>query len=359
MKRFITLFLLLALVLTPVCLSVSDAETTDTDAEVTEADETETPDLPELTASVSLDGDLFITSDTFTVTVSVTASALRGGTAKIEFDGSKLKAASVSYTEEEGVKLYHSISDGSVSMVFYTNEPCTKTFHLADITFTATDGKDNEVMTVNLTEAYATDGKNEIPAKLTGYKFVLINGFYTDQTTEDITETETDTDTDTKDVTDTTDQDVTTDEPPVTDETAETDKDPQTVTEKAPVTEGTTSKAPDTRPHGDDTDKITDDTNDQTSTVSETGTEKTDASGTDEVTDTDTEPYDVTETDKEPPQTYTDITDGETTANNKPLGIPISMPVIISLIGVAAAGAAVGAVFLIRRAVKAKKEKSE
>ena len=320
MKRFLILFLISSFLFTLVCAAAdidvtesSDAETeltedtADTDITETgseEETETEIQQPDELSASVSVKGDYFISGEDITVFLNVNGASLRGGIVKLSYDTDIIFPVSVTHTETEGVTVYHSVSDGRITFIFYTDESYTADIRISDIAFKVKDGKAHDMISVKIEEATVSDGVNEVPASAQSHTFMLLYDIHTDITETEIhtvTETQTQTETQTEEVTET---------------ETETETETQIQTETQ--------------------------TEEETETETETETEKQ--------TQTETQTEEVTETETE--------TDSQTADNKKQPKSVSGMPVITAVIAAAAAGAAVGAVFIIRNAVKKLRVKS-
>ena len=301
MKKRLFVILVLTLLLSLVCAAATETEE--------QAEKADNGTQSGLEATVILKGDLFIDSGEFSVSLNVRGTSLRGCSASLVFNKSKLTPVSVTYAEDNGVNVYHSVSDGRIKLVFYTDDVFTGEMTAADIRFAVKDGKQHEIIRVNITDAVISDGKDEKTPLKQDYSVMLLTEIHGGETETD-SGTETDTETETETATD-----------------AET--------EKTPATEETEQTS--------DTDTQTDrDT--ETDTDTETQTE----------TDTETDTAHLTETEEN-----TDDTGTETDAQSSPSGekgknTP-ALPVIIILICASSAGAAVGAVFLVKHLIKAKK----
>ena len=358
----------------------TDTETTDTEAGETETEETETV-LPENPAIVSLSGEPFVEEEIFTVSLDITADSLRGGAVKIIFDESKINVLSVTAADNDGLKVYDSVKQGAVYIVFYTDSLYSGTLKTADIAFKMINGERNEILTVEIAEATVSDGKTETAGKTEDYSFELAYDIYTEQTetdtdTEPVTDTQTETVTDaqtetvtdaqTEPVTETetvtdTQTDTTAKETETTARETETSTDAHTAAESTSADVNTTSHQAETEPAAESSDTTTVNTGTETEQEVTTDDKGSDTLTSDDGTDTaeETETND-TAADRTTEDTDADITvDNVTTDGGTQKREPLSMPVIISLIGATVAGAAVGAVFLIRHAVKAKKQNSE
>lgn len=302
MKRFFSVFIILSFTLTLFC-AAAPANETGHDAQ----------EIP-VEAVVSLTGGLFITDEEFTAALNVNAVSLRGGSVKLVYDTSKMTAVSVSCDEESDLKVSFSFLKGAVKIVFYNSVPYTGAFRAADITFKVKNGVENENLSVGFEEATVSDGKNEAAAKTYDYTSILMFDIQSDDT-DDVTETDAQTD-------------------------GETEKTPSPTVTNADTTEKT--------PQSDitDTDKTTEDIQTQTDTD-----KNSDTSDTAEPTDTDK----LTGTEKEPDENLTEDTLNTTEGEKRTTKIS-TMPVIITVICVAAAGAAGGVVFLIKHSVKKNKK---
>lgn len=322
MKRYFIVFLIISLLLPVFCAAADteiteetetetetvDTETeteTETDAEQTETEPEESETEPEepgvLSASVTVSGDYFIYGEDLTASLGVKGSQLRGGVVKLSYDKNMIYPVSVSHADAEGVTVYHSVSDGGVAFVFYIASSFTGEFKIADIAFKVKDGKEHDVIAVDIEEATVSDGAEETPASTQRYTFMLLSNVHTEYTepeTPTVTETETEAEPET-----------------------ETGTETETETETEPVTE--------------------------TETESESVTEAETETETENGTETETETGTETETET--------VTDSRTTDNTKRTPGKSSMPVIMTVIGTAVSAAAVGAVFIIRNAVKKKK----
>lgn len=313
MKKYFFVIILIAALTSVFCAVSSAADITEgqdilTDAEaegseqVSEETETEEPDV--LDAYVYIKGDSFIKSEEFTVSLIVKGTSLRGSLIKLSYDKSMLAPVSVTHSDAEGFTVYHSVSDGRMTFVFYNDASYTGEFGAADVTFRITDGKEHDIIEINIDKATVSDGENEKDVLAKKHALMLLSDIHTDFSDTDInTVTETE-------------------EIPVTE--TETEVDIRTETE----TESDTQ------------------TKDQTETDTETETET--ETGTDEVSETVTGTVTETETGED------SVTDSQTTDGKKHTPGISGMPVIITVIAAAVSGAAVGAVFIIRNAVKKK-----
>ena len=294
----------------------------------------------ELDAFVSVYGEFEIVDEDFTLDVLIDAASLRGGRIRLTYDPAVLALTSITPTENEGVVTYHSTGEGTVTLLFRTDEIFNGAMTLATVGFRVLDAHTGDPLTVGISGASVSDGVTDAVPVCTPYSGIILNDVHTDPPE---TETETDQVTETDPS-----QDETT--------TQETEPGPDTVTDPE-----TTSKATEPPPETDSpattaetTDKVTDTATDTETTASATDTVTT--SGTDPVTGTDTDP--VTQTDDEPTVTQTEpfgsATDTETGTTGKRGGTD---PVFIVLGAAAGTAGAAAVVNFIRIAVNKKKSK--
>ncbi len=272
MRRFFALLAALSALLTLTAFAEPETETdtetiTETEAVTEEetGEDTETETEP-VTARISALCDDTIQNELFAVTVTAEMDGLRGGRARLNFNGEKLTVAEVNGTQ--GINVRYTVNKNSVLFLFYGAEKHDGELRVLDVTFRVYNGNEDDIITFLLTEATFTDGDIEIEAE-TKPKGAILGVTVHDSS---VTETEPDT-TVTATETETEKETVTTAEKTETETEADTgaatETEPGTVTETetAPsVTSADTTEAVTTGPDPDSETEKTDETTDETTT---------------------------------------------------------------------------------------------
>lgn len=259
-----------------------------------------------LNAKMSLKGDTFLYENEFSVEISVQGNGIRGASANLSYDTKNLTAVYFTPNSASDIKVYYSVSDKGVSFAFYNEAAFSGTLKIGDVKFSIKEGKTNDEITVSITDAVVSDGKQDNEAVCSDFRSLLMADINGDDTS---------------------------------DQTSETTEDVTTDTDEPPVTSGEESTSDIADTSGEDTSDIFTESGDTT----------------DEITSDDESHGTSAETDDVTPDVQTEPTDGPDTGSNnknKPKG---NLRVILAVICVAVSGAAVGAAVLIRYKVKPKK----
>ena len=292
MKRFLALSLLLPLLFTAAVFAEQAGTEPETDTEVVTDTETETEEP--YPAAVIIEGPDESDGDEFIVSVTADGQNLRGGGAKLTFDGSKAEVFSVEYPEETDITVRYTVGDGYMTFVFYNTEAVTGAVKVMDVIFKIKDGEANDSITVKAEDPVLSDGTAEVTPVTEEYVCTLSESIHTETETEteEVTETQTETETETETQTETKTEKQTETEPatqtekvtePVTETETETEKITETETETEPVTQTET----------------------ETETVTETQTKTT------AVTEKETEKQTVTEKQTEPATETAPVSGGD------------------------------------------------
>ena len=273
MRRFFALLAALSALLTLTAFAEPETETdtetiteteTVTDEETGEDTETDTGPV---TARISALCDDTIQNELFAVTVTAEMDGLRGGRARLNFNGEKLTVAEVNGTQ--GINVRYTVNKNSVLFLFYGAEKHDGELRVLDLTFRVYNGNEDDIITFLLTEATFTDGDIEIEAETKPKGAILGVTAHDSSVTETEPETTvTATETETEKETVTTVEKTETETEADTGAATETEPGIVTETETAPsVTSADTTEAVTTGPDPDSETEKPDETTDETTTA--------------------------------------------------------------------------------------------
>lgn len=271
MRRFFALLAALSALLTLTAFAEPETETdTETITETEAVTEEETGDDTEtetgaVTARISALCDDTIQNELFAVTVTAEMDGLRGGRARLNFNGEKLTVAEVNGTQ--GINVRYTVNKNSVLFLFYGAEKHDGELRVLDVTFRVYNGNEDDIITFLLTEATFTDGDIEIEAE-TKPKGAILGVTAHDSSVTETDTTVTATETETEKETVTTAEKTETDTEADTGTATETEPGTVTETETAPsVTTADTTEAVTTGPDPDSETEKPDETTDKTTTA--------------------------------------------------------------------------------------------